>query len=65
MLSTTSGTPALWAMSAIALMSVTMPPGLAINSMKIALVRGETAASKVEMSSVSAHTTFQPKLLKE
>ena len=37
----------------------------AIDSMKIALVRGETAASKVERSSVSAHVTFQPKLLNE
>ena len=45
-------------------MSVMTPPGLAIDSMKIALVFGEIARSKVEMSSGSAHTTFQPKLLK-
>ena len=45
-------------------MSVTVPPGLAIDSTKIALVCGVTARSKLEMSSESAHTTFQPKLLK-
>ena len=45
-------------------MSVTTPPGLAINSMKIALVFGVTARSKVPISSGSAHTTFQPKFLK-
>ena len=60
-----SGTPALCAILAIASMSVTMPPGLAIDSMKTALVRGEIAASKLERSSVSAHFTFQPKLLNE
>ena len=54
---------AFCAISAIASMSVMTPPGLAIDSMKIALVFGETARSKVEMSSGSAHTTFQPKFL--
>ena len=44
-------------------MSVMTPPGLAINSMKIALVFGVTARSNVPMSSGSAHTTFQPKFL--
>ena len=39
------------------------PPGLAIDSQKIALVLQVTARSKLEMSSGSAHTTFQPKLL--
>ena len=33
--------------------------------MKIALVFGDTAFSKVEMSLMSAHFTFQPKLLNE
>jgi hypothetical protein len=46
-------------------MSVMTPPGLAIDSMKIALVFGLTAFSKDEMSSMSAHFTFQPKLLNE
>jgi len=41
------------------------PPGLAIDSMKIALVFGLMARSKVPMSSGSAHTTFQPKFLYE
>jgi len=38
--------------------------GLAIDSMKMALVCGVTARSKLSISSGSAHTTFQPKLLK-
>ena len=62
-LSTISGTPALRATSAIASMSVMLPAGLAIDSMKIALVRGVTARSKLPISSGSAHATFQPKLL--
>ena len=49
----------------LASMSEMMPPGLAIDSMKIALVRGLTAFSKESMSSGSAQTTFQPKLLNE
>ena len=65
MLSTMSGTPARLATVATASMSVTTPPGLAIDSMKIALVFGVTAFSKDEMSSMSAHLTFQPKLLNE
>jgi hypothetical protein len=60
-----SGTPVRRAMSAIASMSVMMPPGLAMDSMKIALVFGVTARSKLAMSSGSAYTTFQPKFLKE
>ena len=63
-LSTISGTPALRATAEIASMSVTVPEGLAIDSMKIALVCGVTARSKLPISSGSAHTTFQPKLLK-
>ncbi|MGY3626734.1 hypothetical protein ACVWWI_003665 [Bradyrhizobium sp. USDA 3686] len=47
----------------IASMSVMLPAGLAMDSMKIAFVRGVTARSKLAMSSGSAHTTFQPKLL--
>ena len=41
------------------------PPGLAIDSMKIALVFGDTARSNEGRSSGSAHTTFQPKFLNE
>jgi len=36
---------------------VMTPPGLAIDSINIALVLGDTARSNVEISSVSAHTT--------
>ncbi|MNC93173.1 hypothetical protein D3C83_97420 [compost metagenome] len=60
-----SGTPARLATLAIPAMSVMTPPGLAIDSMKIALVFGVTAFSKVEMSLMSAHLTCQPKLLNE
>src|ERR1700761_4025468 len=63
-LATIRGTPALRATAEIASISVTLPEGLAIDSMKIALVRGVTAFSKLSMSSGSAHATFQPKLLK-
>ena len=59
------GTPARRAILATASMSVITPPGLAIDSMKIALVLGLMARSKVPMSSGSAHTTFQPKFLNE
>jgi hypothetical protein len=52
-------------MLAIASMSVMTPPGLAIDSMKIALVLGDTARSNEPRSSGSAHTTFQPKFLYE
>ena len=65
MLSTISGTPAFLAIFEIASMSVMTPPGLAIDSMKIALVLPLTARSNEEMSSGSAHTTFQPKFLNE
>jgi hypothetical protein len=46
-------------------MSVTRPPGLAMDSMKIALVLSVMALSNDEMSSMSAHTTFQPNDLNE
>ena len=52
------------AISAIASMSQTTPPGLAIDSMKIALVLSDSAARNASGSSGSAHFTFQPKLLK-
>ena len=42
-----SGTPASLATAAMLLMSVTMPPGLAIDSTKIALVLGVSAARNV------------------
>ena len=64
-LSTISGTPAFCAILAIAAMSVMRPPGLAINSMKMALVFGDSAFSMEERSSASAQTTCQPKDLKE
>ncbi len=41
------------------------PPGLAIDSQKIALVRGVIAASKEAGSSLSAQATDQPKFLYE
>ncbi len=55
----------LWrlAISESAAMSVMMPPGLAMDSQKIAFVRGVIAASKATGSSASAQTTFQPKFL--
>jgi hypothetical protein len=59
-LSTMKGTRALRAILAIASRSTMTPPGLAIDSTKIALVFGEIARSNEEMSSGSAHTTFQP-----
>src|SRR5687767_14837872 len=63
-LSTISGTRAFLAMADIASMSQTTPPGLAIDSVKIALVLGVIACSNEAMSSGSAHFTFQPKFLK-
>ena len=47
-LSTISGTFALRAIFAMASMSGMLPPGLAIDSMKIALVFGDTAFSNVD-----------------
>ena len=41
-----------------------VPAGLAIDSMKMALVAGVTACAKLAASSASAHTTFQPNFLK-
>ncbi len=53
------------AISATAAMSVMRPPGLAMDSMKMALVFGDRAFSIEFMSSASAQTTCQPKDLKE
>jgi hypothetical protein len=64
-LSTIRGTRALRAIAAMAARSVMRPPGLAIDSTKIALVLGDSAASKLSGFSASAHTTCQPKDLKE
>ena len=58
-----SGTCAFLAIADIAAMSQTTPPGLAIVSVKIALVFGVIAFSNDEMSSGSAQLTFQPKFL--
>jgi hypothetical protein len=44
-------------------MSVITPPGLAIDSVKIALVFGEMARSNEAMSSGSAQMTVQSKFL--
>ncbi len=63
-LSTISGTPAALAMAAMAGRSTTMPPGLAIDSQKIALVRGVIASAKLSGRVASAQATFQPKLAK-
>ena len=46
-------------------MSVMMPPGLAIDSTKIALVFGVSAARKLSALSVSAKRTFQSNFLKD
>src|SRR5687768_9845929 len=62
-LSTISGTCAFLAIAAIASISQTTPPGLAIDSVKIALVFGVIAFSNEEISSGSAQATFQPKFL--
>ena len=64
MLSTTRGTFARLATAAMAATSMTMPPGLARASMKIALVLSVTRASKAAGSAGSAHFTCQPKRLK-
>ena len=62
-LSTMSGMRCRLAMSPIACRSTMTPPGLAIDSTKIALVRSLMAASKVDGSSESAQRTVQPKFL--
>jgi len=62
-LSTISGTPASLATAATAAMSVMMPPGLAIDSTKIALVFGVTAARKDCGSVVWAQRTVQSHFL--
>ena len=64
MLSTMSGTRACFAIAASAAMSVITPPGLAIDSQKIALVLSVTSAAKAAGSAGSAHFTCQPKRLK-
>jgi len=64
-LSTISGTPALRATAAMASISVTLPEGLAIDSMKIALVCGVTGAPQNCRCRRGRPTPrFQPKLLK-
>ena len=64
-LSTISGTPAFLAMAAIAGRSTMTPPGLAINSQKIARVLGVMALAKLSGSVESAHLTCQSNFLKE
>ena len=59
-----SGTLARRATREIASMSVIVPPGLAIDSMKIALVLSDSASTKLSGLSGSAHRTCQPKALK-
>ena len=61
MLSTISGTPSRFATAATAGISVTYPPGLAINSQKIARVRSSASASSASRSSVSANRADHPK----
>ena len=62
-LSTISGTPAFLAMAAIAGRSTTMPPGLAIDSQKMARVLPVTALAKLAGSVASAHLTRQSNFL--
>ena len=63
-LSTISGTPASLAIAAMAGISVMMPPGFAMLSMKIARVFGVSAALNVSGLVASAHTTRQSNLRK-
>ena len=63
-LSTMSGMPASLAISAMAAMSMTMPPGLARLSIWMALVFGVSAAFMAAGSVASAQLTFQPNFLK-
>ena len=58
-----SGTPALRATCATAPMSVMRPPDCDL-LVKIALVLGDSDRSKLFGSSMSAHTTCQPKDLR-
>ena len=58
-----NGTPAFLAIAAIAGRSTTMPPGLAIDSQKIAFVLGVMARAKLSGSLESAQTTFQSNFL--
>ena len=62
-LSTISGMLCFLAIAEMPAMSTTTPPGLAMDSMKIALVFGVTAAANASRSSESAQITFQPKFL--
>ena len=63
MLSTISGTPAFLAMAAIAGRSTMTPPGLAIDSQKMARVLGVTALAKLAGSVESAHFDVPVELL--
>ena len=60
-----SGTPAFLAIAERAGRSTTMPPGLAIDSQKMALVLGVIAFAKVSGLVASAHATFQLNFLNE
>ena len=60
-LSTISGTPRRFATSATIGMSVMWPPGLAIDSQKIARVSSSTAAPTAARSSMSTNLADQPK----
>ena len=63
-LSTISGMPTEWAISAIASISTTTPPGLARLSTKIALHLGVSARRKFSGSSGSTKWQCQPSFLK-
>ena len=65
MLSTMKGMPCFLAMAAMAGRSTTIPPGLAIDSQKIAFVFGVIAVSKLSGSVASAQATFQLNFLNE
>ena len=64
-LSTMNGTPAFLAILAMAGRSTMTPPGLAINSQKMARVFGVTALANEAGSVASAHATFQLNFLNE
>jgi hypothetical protein len=51
-LSTISGTPWRWAISATAAMSVTLPSGLPMDSMKMALVRSSISGAKDRLARI-------------
>ena len=60
-----NGTPAFLATAAMAGRSTRTPPGLAMDSQKIARVFGVIAFSNEAGSVASAHFTFQSNFLKE